>query len=276
MGIRKYKPTSAGRRHGSVVDFKEITRTSPEKSLTVRLKKTGGRNNHGKITARHIGGGSKKHYRIVDFKRKKDNINAKVVSVEYDPNRSSRIALLNYFDGEKRYILAPDGIMVGDIISSGERVEPKIGNAMPLKNIPAGVPIHNVELQIGHGGQFVRSAGNSARVLAKDGDYVHVVLPSGEVRKIFKECRASIGRVSNLDHMNVKLGKAGRKRWMGRRPHVRGTAMNPVAHPLGGGEGRSHGGRHPCSPTGKLAKGGRTRKKSADSNKYIVRNRHKK
>jgi len=276
MGIIKYKPTSAGRRHGSVTDFKEITRTFPEKSLVERIRKTGGRNSEGKITARHRGGGNKRLYRLIDFKRRKDNITAKVATIEYDPNRSSRIALLHYSDGEKRYMIAPEGITVGEIVESGEKVEPKIGNCMPLKNIPAGMPIHNIELQIGHGGQLVRSAGNAGRVLAKEGTYVHVVLPSGEVRKIFHECRATIGRVSNIDHMNVKLGKAGRKRWMGRRPHVRGTAMNPVAHPLGGGEGRSHGGRHPCSPTGKLAKGGRTRSRKASSNKYIVRKRHQK
>lgn len=276
MGIKKFKPTSAGRRHGSVTDFKEITKVKPEKSLVVPIKKTGGRNNHGKITARHIGGGCKRLYRIIDFKRRKDNIQAKVASVEYDPNRSARIALLHYVDGIKSYILAPDNINVGDMVVSGNGIEPKSGNCMPLKDIPAGVAIHNVELQLGRGGQLVRSAGNSARVLAKDGRYVHVVLPSGEVRRIFFECRATIGQVSNADHMNVKLGKAGRKRWLGRRPHVRGTAMNPVAHPLGGGEGRSGGGRHPCSPTGKLAKGGRTRSKKAASDKYIVRKRHKK
>ncbi len=275
MGVKKYNPTSAGRRHGSVSDFTEITKTEPEKSLLVPLKKHGGRNNSGKITARHRGGGSRRHYRIIDFKRKKDNIQAKVASVEYDPNRSCRIALLHYIDGEKRYILAPDNIVVGESVESGDKVEPKLGNCMPLKNIPAGVSIHNVELQVGRGGQLVRSAGNVAKILAKEGKYCNVVLPSGEVRKIFYECRATIGQVSNPDHMNIDLGKAGRKRWKGRRPHVRGTAMNPVAHPLGGGEGRSHGGRHPCSPTGKLAKGGRTRSKSATSNKYIVRKRHK-
>lgn len=274
MGIRKYNPTSAGRRHGSVLDFKEITRSTPEKSLVVRLKKSGGRNNQGKITARHRGGGEKKHYRIIDFKRRKDNIPAKVATIEYDPNRSSRIALLNYNDGEKRYILAPDGISVGEFVISGEKVEAKTGNCMPLKNIPAGLPIHNIELQIGHGGQLVRSAGNDAKILAKEGNYVHVVLPSGEVRKIFHECRATIGQIGNSDHMNIILGKAGRKRWKGRRPHVRGTAMNPVSHPLGGGEGRSHGGRHPCSPTGK--KEVKTRKKKAVSNKYIVRKKQKK
>lgn len=276
MGVKKYRPTSAGRRHGSVLDFAEITRTTPEKSLIVPLKKTGGRNNQGKITARHRGGGKKRHYRIIDFKRRKDDIAAKVATVEYDPNRSSRIALLHYVDGEKRYILAPDGITVGETVMSGETVEAKVGNCLPLKSIPAGFAIHNVELQVGHGGQLVRSAGNSAKVLAKEGTYVHVVLPSGEVRRIFHECRATIGQVSCSDHMNISLGKAGRKRLMGRRPHVRGTAMNPVAHPLGGGEGRSHGGRHPCSPTGKLAKGGRTRKKGANSDKYIVRKRYKK
>lgn len=273
MGIKKYKPTSAGRRHGSCLDFKEITCTTPEKTLLAPLKKHGGRNSHGKITARHRGGGSRRQYRIIDFKRKKDNIPARVATIEYDPNRSSRIALLHYIDGEKRYILAPDGLTVGEQVMSGENVDPKTGNSMPLKSIPAGVPIHNIELQVGRGGQMVRSAGNVAKILAKEGDYVNVVLPSGEVRKIFHECRATVGQVSNSDHMNIKLGKAGRKRWKGRRPHVRGTAMNPVSHPMGGGEGRSHGGRHPCSPTGKLAKGGKTRKRSAISSKFIVRKR---
>ncbi len=276
MGVKKYKPTSAGRRHGSVLDFKEITSVKPEKSLLLTLKKKSGRNSDGKITSRHRGGGNKRHYRIIDFKRRKDNVPARVASIEYDPYRSANIALLNYVDGEKRYIIAPNGLEVGESVMSGEKIESKIANCMPLKDIPAGVPIHNVELQVGQGGILVRSAGNAARILAKEGNYANVVLPSGEVRKIFHNCRATIGRISNTDHMNISLGKAGRKRWKGRRPHVRGTAMNPVAHPLGGGEGRSHGGRHPCSPTGKLAKGGRTRKKSAYSDKYIVRKRHKK
>lgn len=273
MGIKYYKPTTAGRRFASVSDFSEITRTEPEKSLLEPLRKTGGRNTEGKITAEHIGGRSRRHYRIVDFKRRKDNIPAKVASIEYDPNRSSRIALLHYADGEKRYILAPEKIQVGQTLMSGEKVEPEIGNCMPLKNIPLGLDVHNIELRVGQGGQMVRSAGGMAKLLAKEGDYAHIVLPSGEVRKVFVECRATIGQLGNLDHNNIRLGKAGRKRWMGIRPHVRGVAQNPVAHPLGGGEGRSGGGRHPCSRTGLLAKGGKTRKKKALSNKFIIRRR---
>lgn len=273
MGIKYYKPTTAGRRFASVSDFSEITRTEPEKSLLEPLRKTGGRNTEGKITAEHIGGRSRRHYRIVDFKRRKDNIPAKVASIEYDPNRSSRIALLHYADGEKRYILAPEKIQVGQTLMSGEKVEPEIGNCMPLKSIPLGLDVHNIELRVGQGGQMVRSAGGMAKLLAKEGDYAHIVLPSGEVRKVFVECRATIGQLGNLDHNNIRLGKAGRKRWMGIRPHVRGVAQNPVAHPLGGGEGRSGGGRHPCSRTGLLAKGGKTRKKKALSNKFIIRRR---
>ncbi len=275
MGIKRYNPTTNGRRVASVSDFSEITATTPEKSLLLPLKKAGGRNNEGKITARHRGGGSKRKYRIIDFKRNKLNVPAKVASVEYDPNRSANIALLHYLDGEKRYILAPAGLAVGQQIVSGEKVEHQVGNCMPLKNIHLGMDVHNVELNAGEGGKIVKSAGSVARTLAKEGNYVHVILPSGEVRKIFHECRATIGQVGNVDHSKVRLGKAGRKRWLGRRPHVRGVAMNPVAHPLGGGEGRSHGGRHPCSPTGKLAKGGKTRKKKALSSKYIVRKRTK-
>ncbi|ODS33783.1 MAG: 50S ribosomal protein L2 [Candidatus Scalindua rubra] len=273
MGIKYYKPTSNGRRFGTVSDFSEITTTTPEKSLLMPLRKTGGRNNEGKITARHRGGGSRRKYRIIDFKRNKYNIPAKVASIEYDPNRTANIALLHYVDGEKRYMLAPVGLTVGQHVVSGEKVEHQNGNCMPLRNIQLGIDIHNVELRPGEGGKIVKSAGSVARVLAKEGNYVQIVLPSGEVRKIFHECKATIGRVGNTDHMGNKIGKAGRKRWMGRRPHVRGTAMNPVAHPLGGGEGRSHGGRHPCSPTGLLAKGGKTRKRKAVSNKYIVRRR---
>lgn len=273
MGIRRYKPTTSGRRFGSVSDFAEITTTTPEKSLLLPLKKTGGRNNEGKITARHRGGGSKRKYRIIDFKRNKLDIAAKVASIEYDPNRSANIALLHYVDGEKRYILAPAGLAVGQRIVSSEKVEPKIGNCMPLKNIPLGIDVHNIELRVGEGGKIVKSAGSVARTLAKEGNYVQVVLPSGEIRKIFHECKATIGPVGNKEHASCVIGKAGRKRWMGRRPHVRGVAMNPVAHPLGGGEGRSHGGRHPCSPTGLLAKGGKTRRRKALSNKFIVRKR---
>lgn len=273
MGIIYYKPVTAGRRFASVSDFSEITKTKPEKSLLEPLRKTGGRNTEGKITAQHIGGGSRRHYRIIDFKRKKDNIPAKVASIEYDPNRSARIALLHYVDGEKRYILAPDKLQVGQTVMSGNKVEPEIGNCMTLKNIPLGLDIHNIELRVGQGGQLVRSAGGVAKLLAKEGNYAHIVLPSGEVRKVFDGCRATIGQLGNLDHSNIRLGKAGRSRWKGIRPRVRGVAQNPVAHPLGGGEGRSGGGRHPCSRTGLLAKGGKTRKKKAISNRFIIRRR---
>ena len=273
MGIIYYKPVTAGRRFASVSDFSEITKTKPEKSLLEPLRKTGGRNTEGKITAQHIGGGSRRHYRIIDFKRKKDNIPAKVASIEYDPNRSARIALLHYVDGEKRYILAPDKLQVGKTVMSGNKVEPEIGNCMTLKNIPLGLDIHNIELRVGQGGQLVRSAGGVAKLLAKEGNYAHIVLPSGEVRKVFDGCRATIGQLGNLDHSNIRLGKAGRNRWKGIRPRVRGVAQNPVAHPLGGGEGRSGGGRHPCSRTGLLAKGGKTRKKKAISNRFIIRRR---
>ncbi len=273
MGIKRYKPTTNGRRLGTVSDFAEITTVTPEKRLLLPINKKGGRNNDGKITVRHRGGGSKRKYRIIDFKRDKHDIPAKIATIEYDPNRSANIALLHYLDGEKRYILAPVGLVVGNKVLSGEKVELQAGNSMPLKNIHLGIEIHNIELRPGEGGKIVKSAGSVARVLAKDGKYVQIVLPSGEVRKIFHECRATVGRVGNTDHMGINLGKAGRKRWKGRRPHVRGTAMNPVAHPLGGGEGRSHGGRHPCSPTGVLAKGGKTRRRKAVSNKFIVRRR---
>ncbi|MEK7750040.1 MAG: 50S ribosomal protein L2, partial [Planctomycetota bacterium] len=268
-----YKPVTAGRRFASVSHFSEITKTKPEKSLLEPLRKTGGRNTEGKITAQHIGGGSRRHYRIIDFKRKKDNIPAKVSSIEYDPNRSARIALLHYVDGEKRYILAPDKLQVGKTVMSGNKVEPEIGNCMTLKNIPLGLDIHNIELRVGQGGQLVRSAGGVAKLLAKEGNYAHIVLPSGEVRKVFDGCRATIGQLGNLDHSNIRLGKAGRSRWKGIRPRVRGVAQNPVSHPLGGGEGRSGGGRHPCSRTGLLAKGGKTRKKKAISNRFIIRRR---
>ena len=273
MGIIYYKPTSAGRRFASVSDFSEITTDKPEKSLLEPIRKTGGRNNEGKITAEHIGGGSRRHYRIIDFKRRKDNVPARVASVEYDPNRSARIALLHYADGEKRYILAPNNLKVGQTVMSGEKVEPESGNCMPIKNIPLGLDIHNIELRVGQGGRLVRSAGGVAKLLAKEGDYAHIVLPSGEIRKLFLECRATIGQLGNLDHKNIRIGKAGRNRWKGIRPHVRGVAQNPVSHPLGGGEGRSGGGRHPCSRTGLLAKGGKTRKKKSLSNKFIIRRR---
>jgi large subunit ribosomal protein L2 len=276
MGIRVYKPTSPGRRSGSVNDYTELTKSRPEKSLCRRIKKNGGRNHHGVTTARFRGGGAKKIYRIIDFKRDKDGVPAKVATIEYDPNRNCFISLLNYADGEKRYILAPLGIKVGELVESGPSCEPKIGNAMPLVSIPAGLEIHNIEMTAGQGGKLVRGAGDAARIVAKEGNWVTVVLPSGEMRLVRKECRATIGRLSNLDHQNIKLGKAGRKRHLGRRPHVRGKAMNPVAHPMGGGEGRANGGRDPCSPTGVLAKGGKTRNPRSPSNKRIIRRRKNK
>jgi len=273
MGIRVYKPTSAGRRNSSVNDYAELTTARPEKSLCKRVKKNGGRNHRGITTIRFRGGGARRIYRTIDFKRDKDGVTARVATVEYDPNRNCFISLLHYADGEKRYILAPLGIKTGDSVESGASCEPKIGNAMPLAAIPAGLEIHNVEMRSGQGGRLVRGAGNAARIVAKEGDWVTIVLPSGEMRMIRKECRATIGRLSNPEHQNVRIGKAGRKRHMGRRPHVRGKAMNPVAHPMGGGEGRSNGGRHPCSPTGVLAKGGKTRNPRNPSNKRIIRRR---
>ncbi len=275
MGIRKYKPTSPGRRHGTVLDFAEITSTTPEKSLLRPLKKTGGRNNRGRITCRHRGGGHKRRYRMIDFKRNKDGIPAKVATIEYDPNRSSRIALLHYADGEKRYILCPIGMEVGMTIASGSGAEPLPGNSMALADIPVGLTIHNIELKPGRGGQICRSAGVAAQLQAREGNYAVVLLPSGELRRIHISCRATIGRVGNADHQNVKLGKAGRRRHLGRRPTVRGTAMNPVDHPMGGGEGRTAGGRHPCSPTAVLAKGGRTRRRNHPTDKFILRRRKK-
>jgi large subunit ribosomal protein L2 len=273
MGIRIYKPTSAGRRNSSVNDYAELTTTKPEKSLCKRIKKKGGRNHHGVTTTRFRGGGARRIYRIIDFKRNKDGVPAKVATVEYDPNRHCFISLLHYADGEKRYILAPLGIETGEQIESGISCEPKIGNAMPLEAIPAGLEIHNIEMRAGQGGKLVRGAGNAARIVAKEGNWVTVILPSGEMRMIRKECRATIGRLSNPDYQNVRIGKAGRKRHIGRRPHVRGKAMNPVAHPMGGGEGRANGGRHPCSPTGVPAKGGKTRNPRNTSNKRIIRRR---
>jgi len=276
MGIRVYKPTSAGRRNSSVNDFAELTNDKPEKSLCKRIKKNGGRNHHGVTTTRFRGGGARRIYRVIDFKRKKDGIPAKVATIEYDPNRNCFISLLHYADGEKRYILAPLGIKAGDKVESGPVCEPKIGNTMPMSAIPAGMEIHNIEMIAGQGGKLVRGAGNSAKIVAKEGNWVSIILPSGEMRMIRKECRATIGRVSNPDHQNVRIGKAGRKRHMGIRPHVRGKAMNPVDHPMGGGEGRANGGRHPCSPTGVLAKGGKTRNKRSPSNKRIIRRRKSK
>lgn len=275
MGIRYYKPTSAGRRNASVSDFAEITdrKKKPEKTLLKRLRRSGGRNFQGKITVRHRGGGHKRMYRIIDFRRNKDGVPATVKSIEYDPNRSARIALLHYADGEKRYILAPQGLKAGDKVESGEKVEANIGNAMPLSAIPLSTSIHNIELYPGRGGQMCRSAGCEAVLNAREKGWAQITLPSGEVRRVPATCRATVGVIGNSEHSSIRIGKAGRKRWLGRRPHVRGTVMNPVAHPMGGGEGRTAGGRHPCSPTGKLAKGGRTRKKRKASSKAIIRRR---
>lgn len=318
MGIRQYKPVSAGRRGGSVSDFAELTwlhgtvteivqppkakpyalikydsgiegrikvrpnmkvgdkvqvRKRPEKKLLTPHKKTGGRNNQGIVTTRFRAGGAKRMYRIIDFKRQKDGVEALVVSIEYDPNRTTRIALLKYADGEVSYILAPEGLKEGDKLMSGTDVEPRVGNCMPLRKIPPGMPVHNVELQPGHGGQLCRSAGCRVAINARDGKWAQITLPSGEMRRVSSECRATIGALGNADHMNVSLGKAGRARHLGRKPHNRGTSMNPVSHPMGGGEGRTAGGRHPCSPTGVLAKGGKTRKKRKPSNAAIVRRR---
>jgi len=276
MGIKIYKPTSPGRRNASVNDYAELSGDKPEKSLCVRIKKNGGRNHSGMTTVRFRGGGARKLYRIIDFKRNKDNIAAKVASIEYDPNRNCFISLLNYADGEKRYILCPQDIKVGDTVESGSECEPKNGNAMPLGAIPGGLEIHNIEMMAGQGGKMVRGAGGAAKIIAKEGNWVTIVLPSGEMRMVRKECRATIGRLSNPDYQNVELGKAGRTRHLGRRPHVRGKAQNPVSHPMGGGEGRANGGRHPCSPTGVLAKGGKTRNPRRTSNKRILRRRKNK
>ncbi len=272
MGIRKYKPTSPGRRFQTCLDFADITKDKPEKGLLHFLKRTGGRNNNGRMTSRHIGGGHKRRYRLIDFRRTKDGVEAKVAALEYDPNRSARIALLKYVDGDKRYIIAPNKLSVGDMVVSGENADIKPANTIPLKNIPLGTLIHNIELRAGKGGQLVRSAGAYGQLMAKEGGYALVRLPSGEVRKIFEECRATIGQVGNIDHENISLGKAGRSRWLGRRPKVRGVAMNPVDHPMGGGEGKSSGGRHPCTPWGVPTKGHKTRiNKRTD--KYIVKRR---
>ncbi len=274
MAVKKVKPTSPGRRFQVYSSFEEISRTTPEKSLLKRLKKTGGRNVNGRITARHRGGGAKKHYRMIDFKRDKIGVPAKVAAIEYDPNRSARIALLHYVDGEKRYILAPLNLAVGDAVMSGPEADIKPGNALPLSNIPLGTHIHNIELRLGKGGQIVRSAGTFAQLMAKEDKYALVKLPSGEVRMVLLNCKATIGQLGNVVHENISMGKAGRSRWLGRRPRVRGVAMNPVDHPMGGGEGRSSGGRHPCSPWGKPTKGYRTRK-NRTSDRYIVKRRTK-
>lgn len=274
MALKRVKPTSPGRRFQSYPSFDEITETAPEKSLLKIIKKSGGRNALGRITSRHRGGGHKRYYRIVDFKRDKIGVPAKVASIEYDPNRSARIALLHYADGEKRYILAPLNLSVGDEVMAGPDADIKPGNALPLQNIPLGTHIHNIELRLGKGGQIVRSAGTYAQLMAKEDRYALVKLPSGEVRMVLLKCSATIGQLGNVNHENVDLGKAGRKRWTGRRPSVRGVAMNPVDHPMGGGEGRSSGGRHPCTPWGKPTKGYRTRKNKR-TDKYIVKRRSK-
>ncbi|MBI3989440.1 MAG: 50S ribosomal protein L2 [candidate division NC10 bacterium] len=271
MGIKTYKPTSPGRRFQTVLDFSEITGEKPEKSLMVPLRKTGGRNSQGRTTHWHQGGGHKRMYRLIDFKRNKIGIGARVVSIQYDPSRSARIALLHYGDGEKRYILAPLALQVGDTVMAGPEAEIRMGNALPLRNIPVGTTIHNVELKPGKGGQLVRSAGEGAQLLAKEGGSALVKLPSGEIRKVSLECMATIGQVGNPDHENISIGKAGRSRWLGIRPSVRGVAMNPHDHPMGGGEGKTSGGRHPCSPWGKLER--KTRKKGKPSDKDIVKRR---
>ena len=272
MALKKVKPVSPGRRFQEYSTFEEITRTTPEKGLLKGLKKSGGRNANGRITTRHRGGGHKRHLRLIDFKRDKIGIPATVASIEYDPNRSARIALLHYADGEKRYILAPLKLEVGSSVMSGPNVDIKPGNTLPLRNIPLGTDIHNIELRMGRGGQIVRSAGTHAQLMAKEGRYALIKLPSGELRMVLIECKATVGQLGNVGHENISLGKAGRKRWLGRRPKVRGVAMNPVDHPMGGGEGRSSGGRHPCTPWGKPTKGYRTRK-NKETDRYIVTKR---
>ncbi|MFZ1291046.1 MAG: 50S ribosomal protein L2 [Melioribacteraceae bacterium] len=273
MAIRKFKPNTPGTRFMSVSNFAEITKSEPEKSLTSSLNKSGGRNNLGRVTSRHIGGGHKRKYRIIDFKRDKDGIQAKVFSIEYDPNRSARIALLHYIDGEKRYILAPNGLTVGSTVQSGEGSEIRVGNALKLKDLPLGSVIHNVELKPGKGGQIGRSAGVEIQLTAREGKYAQLKMPSGEVRLVSIECKATYGTVGNSSHENISLGKAGRTRWLGRRSKVRGVAMNPVDHPMGGGEGKTSGGGHPVSPWGQKAKGLKTRKVVNESNKYIIKRR---
>jgi large subunit ribosomal protein L2 len=276
MALKSFKPTSPGRRTMTVSTFEEVTRREPEKSLTVALKKKGGRNSQGRLTVRHQGGGHKRRYRIIDFKRNKDNIPAKVAHIEYDPNRTARIALLNYVDGEKRYIIAPVGLQVGQEVISGPEADIIPGNAKKLKDMPLGTVVHNIELKPGKGGQLVRSAGSSAQIMAKEGKYAQIRLPSGEVRMVLLDCKATVGQVGNVEHETISIGKAGRNRWLGKRPTVRGSAMNPVDHPHGGGEGRAPIGRKsPMSPWGKKTLGKKTRK-SKKSDKYIVRSRHKK
>jgi len=276
MALKKFKPITPGLRYKTVADFSELTKKKPEKSLLRPLKRTGGRNNRGNITAYCRGGGHKRRYRLIDFRRQKHGIPARVAAVEYDPNRSARIALLVYADGEKRYILAPDGVGVGDQLMSGPESEIRDGNALPLRSVPLGTSVHNLEMIPGKGAQIARAAGTACRLMAKEGKYAHIRMPSGEVRMFGLECYCTLGKVGNLDHEKVVYGKAGRRRWLGRRPSVRGVAMNPVDHPMGGGEGRSSGGRHPCTPWGKPTKGYKTRKKRKPSNKWIVRRRTKK
>jgi large subunit ribosomal protein L2 len=277
MALKKFKPTTPSRRFMSLSDFEEVTKgNSPEKSLLRPLKKSGGRNNNGRITVRHRGGGHKRRYRQIDFKRNKHGVPAKVASIEYDPNRSARIALLHYADGEKRYILSPLGLAVGATVISGPDVKSEIGNNVPLSSVPLGTALHNVEIRPGSGGKMARSAGQFAQLVSREGDYANLKLPSSEIRKVRVECYATVGRVGNTDHESVVSGKAGRKRWLGVRPTVRGVAMNPVDHPMGGGEGRSFGGGHPVSPWGQPAKGKKTRSRSNPSNKFIVERRRKK
>ena len=274
MGIKRYKPTSPGRRQATVADFSELTKRQPEKALTTGVRKKGGRNNLGRLTVRHRGGGHKRRYRLVDFRREKLGIPAKVVGIEYDPGRSARIALLHYRDGEKRYIIAPLGLKPGDVVMSGPQADILPGNALPIRNIPLGTLVHNVELQPGRGGQLCRSAGTLAQLLAKEGDHADLKLPSGEVRRVALDCMATVGQVGNLDHENVSVGKAGRVRWKGFRPTVRGTVMNPVDHPMGGGEGKGKG-NHPMTPWGKPTKGYKTRRGARPSDRYIVTRRTK-
>jgi large subunit ribosomal protein L2 len=274
MAVKKVKPTSPGRRFQNYAGFEEITKTEPERNLIKALRKSGGRNTNGRITSRRRGGGHKRYYRVIDFKRNKDGVPATVAAIEYDPNRSARIALLHYADGEKRYIIAPLKLAVGDTVMSGPEADIQPGNALPLAYIPLGTHIHNIELRLGKGGQIVRSAGTFAQLMAKEDRYALVKLPSGEVRMVLLKCKATVGQLGNVTHENVSLGKAGRTRWKGRRPKVRGVAMNPVDHPMGGGEGRSSGGRHPCSPWGMPTKGYRTRKNKR-TDRYIVKRRTK-
>jgi large subunit ribosomal protein L2 len=272
MGIKTYKPTSPGRRFQTGSDFAEISRSHPERSLVRPLKRSGGRNSYGRITCWQRGGGHKRRYRLIDFKRDKDGVPARVAGIEYDPNRSANIALLHYADGEKRYILAPNGLKVGDSVISGQKADIRPGNTLPLRQIPLGTLLHNVEMKIGKGGQLIRSAGAYGQLMAKEGRYAQIKLPSGEVRMVLQECRATVGQVGKVENENISLGKAGRKRWLGRRPQVRGVAMNPIDHPMGGGEGKSSGGRHPCTPWGAPTKGYKTRK-NRQSDRYIVKRR---